>query len=77
MENCRGETVFDLSAAKLLLRADVEDGKHLTMKPLQLQMTRDEYKPYSAKVFKHRIYQEVRRKKFINYLEERRARGLR
>jgi hypothetical protein len=73
MENCRGEPVFDLSAAKLLLRADVADGKHLTMKPLQLKLTRDEYKPYSTKVFKHRIYQEVRREKFINYLEQRRA----
>jgi hypothetical protein len=77
MENCRGEPVFDLSAAKLLLRADVKDGKHLTMKPLQLQMTREEYEPYSAGVFKHRIYQEIRRVKFINYLEQRRARGLR
>jgi hypothetical protein len=48
MENCRGEPVFDLSAAKLLLRTDVADGKHLTMKPLQLKLTRDEYKPYSV-----------------------------
>jgi hypothetical protein len=77
MENCRGEPLFDLSAAKLLLRADVQDGKHLTMKPLQLQTTRDEYKPYSHKVFKHQIYQEVRRVKFINYLQQRRAAGLR
>jgi hypothetical protein len=77
MENCRGEPVFDLSTAKLFLRADVGDGKHLTMKPLQLQMTRDEYKPYTHTVFKHRIYQEVRRVKFINYLQERRDRGLR
>jgi hypothetical protein len=45
MENCRGEPVFDLSAAKLLLRADVEDGKNLTMTPRQLQLTRDEYTP--------------------------------
>jgi hypothetical protein len=76
MENCRGEPVFDLSAAKMLLRGDVEAGKHLTMTPLQLQQTRTEYRPFSASIFKHRIYQEVRRNKFINYLEQRRARGL-
>ena len=73
MENGRGEQVFDLSAAKLLLRADVEDGKHLRMTPMQLQMTREEYSHFRARVFKHRIYQEVRRKKFINYLELKRA----
>jgi hypothetical protein len=44
------EPVFDLSAAKQLLRADVKDGEHLTMKPLQLHMTREEHKPYSAGV---------------------------
>jgi hypothetical protein len=73
MENGRGQPVFDLSSAKMLLRADVEDGKHLRMKPLQLQRTREEYSNFSAGVFKHRIYQEVRRQKFINYLELKRV----
>ena len=36
-QNCCGELVFDLSAAKLLLRADVEAGKHLTMTPMELR----------------------------------------
>ena len=37
-ENNRGEPVFDLSAAKLLLRADIAEGKHHRMTPSQLQI---------------------------------------
>ena len=77
VENCRREPVFDLSAAKLRLQADMEDGKHLTMKPLKIQMTRNEYKHFSNKLLTHRIYQEVRPWKFINYLKQRRAEGKR
>ena len=76
MENHRGEPVFDLSPAKLLLRADVEEGRHLQMTPSELKLSRVEYAPFDARKFKHRIYQEVRRKKFINYLNQRRAQGL-
>ncbi len=65
--------VFHLSAAKTLLRADVEDGKHLRMKPLQLKMTRNKYSKLSNKMFKHWIYQEVCQQKFINYLKLNRA----
>ncbi len=75
-ENHRGEPVFDLSAAKLFLRADVAEGKHHQLTPSQLQQSRVEYHPFSAKNFKYRIYQEVRRQKFVNYLNQRRAQGL-
>jgi hypothetical protein len=34
--NHRGELVFDVSNAKMLLRGDVVDGKHLTMQPAPL-----------------------------------------
>jgi hypothetical protein len=76
-ENNRGEPVFDLSAAKLLLRADVAEGKQNRMTPGQLQKSRVEYEPFSTVKFKHRIYQEVRRQKFINYLNMRREQGKR
>jgi hypothetical protein len=72
-KNNRGEPVFDLSVAKLLLRADIKEGKHNRMMPSQLQNSRVEYHPFDARKFKHRIYQEVRRQKFINHLEEKRA----
>ena len=71
----RDETVFDLSEAKLLLRADVAEKKHETMTPIQLQGTRDEYKPFKARFFKRRIYQEVWRVKFINLLIYNRNKG--
>jgi hypothetical protein len=71
--NHRGEPVFDVSNAKMLLRGDVADGKHLTMKPAQLQQSRREYHPFKQRKFKERIYQEVRRVKFLNYLEQKRA----
>jgi hypothetical protein len=72
----RNETVFDLSKAKLLLRADVAEKKHETMTPSQLQGTRAEYKAFKARSFKQRIYQEVWRAKFINLLVYNRNKGL-
>jgi hypothetical protein len=73
--NHRGELVFDLHAAKLLLRADVEAGKQLRMTPRELQMTNISYQLFKPDIFRQRIYQEVRRSKFVNYLKERRAKG--
>jgi hypothetical protein len=55
--------------AKLLLRQDVKDEKHATMTPSELKSTRQEYKQFELVIFKRRIYQEVRRKKFFHYLE--------
>jgi hypothetical protein len=75
-ENHRGEPVLDLSAEKIFLCADVAEGKHHQLAPSQLQQSRVEYHPFSAKNFKHRIYQEVCRQKFVNYLNQRRAQGL-
>jgi hypothetical protein len=72
-KNHRGEPVFDVSNAKILLRGDVADGKHLTMKPAELQRTRREHNPFEPRKFKERMCQEVRRVKFINCLEQKRA----
>ena len=69
----RGEPVFDVSNAKMLLRGDVADGKHLTMQPALLQQLRREYHPFKPRKFKERIYQEVRRVKFLTYLEQKRG----
>jgi hypothetical protein len=57
--NNRGELVFDLHPAKLLLRDDVERGEHEQMTPSDLQATRPEYMLFTPKKFKGRIYQEV------------------
>jgi len=73
--NARGELVFDMHPAKALLRADVQAGRHLTMKPEDLQATREEYMEFDKVKFRHRIYQEIRYQKFVNYLEIKRAGG--
>ena len=70
--NNRGELVFDLSEAKELLREDVNNKLHEQMTPLQRKATRDHYKPFSNKVFKERIYQEVRYQKYLYYLNKKR-----
>jgi len=70
--NSRGELVFDLHPAKLLLRQDVQANKHKVMKPKELQRTRAEYLEFDGRKFKERIYQEVRRNKFIHYLNLKR-----
>ena len=70
--NNRGEIVFDLHPARDLLRQDVANKLHLTMKPSELRRTRPEYKVFKKKIFKHRVYQTIRREKFINYLEHKR-----
>jgi hypothetical protein len=71
--NHRGEPVFDLTPAKELLREDVKNKLHTTMEPSALQATREEYKPFKPKKFSERIDQEVRRSKYIYYLELKRA----
>jgi len=76
MVNHRGQLVFDLHPAKLLLRADVLAGKHLRMTPRDLQLTNVSYQMFEPDIFRQRIYQEVCRSKSINYLKERRAKGL-
>ena len=71
--NSRGEPVFDMSGAKLLLRQDVIDGIHADKTPSDFQRTRPEYMDFKKHIFKQRIYQEVRRKKFLHFLEIKRA----
>ena len=74
--NHRGEPVFDVDPAKLLLREDVEQGKHETMTPMALQATREEYMRFDRTKFKERIYQEVRYQKMVRHLERERAKKL-
>jgi hypothetical protein len=73
MVNHRGAPVFDLSPANLQLREDIEDGKHLRMSPSQLRQSRIAiYGMFGLSEFKRRIYQAVRREKFINWMDDKR-----
>jgi hypothetical protein len=53
------------SLAEALLKIDLENGKHLEMKPSELYITQGEYKKFSLHIFRGHIYQEEKRKKFI------------
>ena len=43
------------------------------MTPAELQFNRVEQHPFNPRKCKHRIYQEVRHVKFINWLEQKRG----
>jgi hypothetical protein len=67
-----GRRIFRMSPAHSLLAADVRDGRHNEMTPATLKRCRPEYQEWTLPVFRQWIYQEVRRQKFINYLEWKR-----
>jgi hypothetical protein len=73
--NRRGELVFDLHLAKLLLRDDVANNRHVGLRPSQLWSKREEYQEFDLPTFKQRIYQEIKRTKFINWMEMKREEG--
>ena len=73
LKNERGELVFDLHPAKMMLRHDVRNGRHEKMTPGQLQDSRAVYEPFFKEIFRQRIYQEVRYQKYCNWLEDKRT----
>ena len=76
MHNSRGEPEFDQSDAKLLLREDVKEGKHKQMSGKDLWNSRNEFRAFPWEVFRRRIIQEDRRRKFCNFLEDKRLEDL-
>ena len=64
-----GVPFFDLHPGKELLAEDVANDKHKKMTPEELRQTRDEYKVFPNSYFRPRVYQAVRKKRFINYLK--------
>ena len=72
--NHRGEPVFDMDIdAKEQLQYDIEIGLHKQLKPEELWEFRPAiYKKYKLELFRPRIYQAIRKAKFINWLEKKR-----
>jgi hypothetical protein len=72
--NERGEPVFDMHPAKLLLREDIKNKLHLTthQTPGKLYGSRLEYKVFKPEKFTERILQEIRRVKYFHYLKIKR-----
>ena len=64
-----GGKQFDNHPAKAMLRADMDQGLHIELGPSGLHQSRTIYKEFPYKTFKHHIYQEKRRRKFLRHLE--------
>lgn len=62
--NDRGERLWHNSAAKDLLREDLEAGKYEKGQPQRLRATREEYQEFSANFFTKRIHQEIKTNKW-------------
>ena len=71
--NNKGEVVFDMTPGKMVLRKDIEEGKHLGMTMSDFYNSRKEYTCITKRKFKERVHQETRRKKFIHYLTTKTA----
>jgi hypothetical protein len=75
--NHRGEPIWNSHPAKKLLASDIKDRLHVGKTPSQFQKRRPEYLEFKPNLFKGRIYQEIRRQKYIFYLNLKRAEKLR
>ena len=69
----RGKPIFDVHAAKPLLQEDVRMKRHMSMSPMTLRASRKEYSDFELGIFRQHIYQEVRRQKFVYFLNVKRA----
>lgn len=65
--NHRGEPRWEGGKAEELLLKDMEDGKHLQMKPSELRATRQEYQEYPKQVFRKHIHQAKSARKFNQF----------
>lgn len=67
-----GKPVWNNHPAKDLLKTDVEEGKQKQTKPKDLRQSKDEYKDFLLKEFRGHIYQANRRRRFCNFLNDKR-----
>ena len=59
--------------AKDRLRRDVLRGVHERLTPAEMWEWRTVYQKYDLDIFRHRVYQEIRRNKFLNWLDDKRT----
>ena len=67
-----GKYNYNNHPAKRLLRMDVANGLHNQLGPSGLRAKRPAYDDFTDEDFKFKIYQEKRRVKFINHLQQTR-----
>ena len=63
--NANGILRWEGSEAETLLRTDVDSGVHNAMTPKQMYLSRPAYQMFSQRKFAGHIYQELRRRKFV------------
>lgn len=70
---------WDGSLAQASLIKDLEEGKHVDMKPKDLWLSRQEYQHFKLKTFRDHINQEERAKRETNYwiVKKKKQKGLR
>ena len=71
-KNPNGEPVFNVHSAKRFLQMDIANNLHKQFFPSALRSKRPAYQEFKLATFTFRIYQEVRRVKFLNYLDIKR-----
>lgn len=64
------------SEASKLLKKDIDDGVHLTLKPSELWLTKPAYQTFPLQKFRDHIYQETRRRTANAYWKVRKERNL-
>jgi hypothetical protein len=70
------KTPWHKPEAKPLLEKDMNDGKHETMKPKELYKTRIQYREFSLKEFRKRVYQEkTKKEKEDRRIQKKKRRG--
>lgn len=70
--NERGEVIFYLTEGHALLKEDVANKMHETLGIAGLYNSKEQYQIIPLVKFKDRVYQAIRREKFINWLEYKR-----
>lgn len=75
LKNLRRELVFDLHPAKPILRQMVKEGTYKNKTPREVWSLDANFQVFPLDKFRQRIYQEIRRWKFVNYLNAKREEG--
>lgn len=71
--NHRGEPQWVGSTAELKMKQAMDNNQHKTSKPKELRASDAEYEKFQPKTFRNHIYQEVRARKFQNWVKDTEA----
>lgn len=67
----RGVPRWESSLAEASLKADIANGRQTSMKPKELRASKNEYMNFPLTTFREHVYQEVKRRKYVAFLQSR------